>query len=180
MPPPPFICSTISFDASTLEIWGALLRGGRCVVYPDRVPTTRELGEVIAREGVTTLWLTASLFNAVVDEAPEALAPVRQLLIGGEALSVPHVRKAQERLAGTQIVNGYGPTEGTTFTCCHAIPPGLPAGARSVPIGRQRTRTQPRASSAAPRQHKRRARTRRPRTLGRHCRTRRGRTPRGR
>ena len=126
----------VSFDASTLELWGALLLGGVCVVYPERVPTTRELGEVLAREKVSTLWLTASLFNVVVDEAPEILAPVRQLLIGGEALSVRHVRKAQQRLPQTRIINGYGPTEGTTFTCCHPIPAELPEGLRSVPIGR--------------------------------------------
>jgi amino acid adenylation domain-containing protein/non-ribosomal peptide synthase protein (TIGR01720 family) len=126
----------VSFDASTLEIWGALLVGGRCVVYPERVPTARELGDVLSRQGVTTLWLTASLFNVVVDEAPEALSPVRQLLIGGEALSVGHVRKAQERLPRTRIINGYGPTESTTFTCCHPIPSPLAEGVRSVPIGR--------------------------------------------
>ncbi|HXB53930.1 MAG TPA: amino acid adenylation domain-containing protein [Vicinamibacteria bacterium] len=126
----------VSFDASTLEVWGALLVGGRCVVYPDRVPTTEELGQVLTREGVSTLWLTASLFNAVVDEASEALLPVRQLLIGGEALSVGHVRKAQDRLPRTQIINGYGPTESTTFTCCYPIPAGLPEGTKSIPIGR--------------------------------------------
>src|SRR5439155_10595453 len=88
------------------------------------------------RERVSTLWLTASLFNAVVEESPEALAPVRQLLIGGEPLSVPHVRRAQVRLPGTQIINGYGPTESTTFTCCYPIPAGFGEGAKSVPIGR--------------------------------------------
>ena len=90
----------VSFDASTLELWGALLHGGRCVLYPERVPTARELGEVIEREGVTTLWLTASLYNAVLDERPEALRGVKQLLIGGEALSVGHVRRGLASSAG--------------------------------------------------------------------------------
>ena len=125
----------VSFDASTLEIWGALLTGARCVLYPESVPSARELGEVLEREQVTTLWLTASLFNAVVDESVEALAPLRQLLVGGEALSVAHVRRAQERLADTRIINGYGPTENTTFTCCHPITE-LAASAASIPIGR--------------------------------------------
>jgi amino acid adenylation domain-containing protein/non-ribosomal peptide synthase protein (TIGR01720 family) len=126
----------VSFDASTLEIWGALLHGGRCVVFPERVPTAFELGEVIETEGVDTMWLTASLFNAIVEEAPEALGGVRQLLIGGEALSVPHVRQGLERLPGTRIINGYGPTESTTFTCCYEIPRPLPEWAKSIPIGR--------------------------------------------
>ena len=124
----------VSFDASTLEIWGALLHGGCCVLYPARVPSARELGTVLAEENVTTLWLTASLFNAIVDEAPEVLRPVRRLLTGGEALSVAHVRRAQDALPGTQLINGYGPTETTTFACCYAIP--APLGAvGSIPIG---------------------------------------------
>ena len=72
----------------------------------------------------------------MIDEAPEALSDVRQLLIGGEALSVPHVRRALELLPDTQIINGYGPTESTTFTCCYAIPFRLDETISSIPIGR--------------------------------------------
>ena len=77
-----------SFDASTFELWGALLHGSRCVLYPGGLPNLKTLGQVIDRHRVTTLWLTASLFNTVIDDAPEILRPIRQLLIGGEALSV--------------------------------------------------------------------------------------------
>ena len=126
----------IAFDASTFELWGALLHGARCVLFPAEPPSHRRLGEVIARHGVTTLWLTAALFNSVMDEAPATLAPIRQLLIGGEALSVPHVRRALELLPHTRIVNGYGPTESTTFTCCYRLPRPLDPGATSIPIGR--------------------------------------------
>ena len=121
-----------SFDASTLELWGALLHGSRCVLYPGSLPELKALGQVIEKHRVTTLWLTASLFNAVIDDAPEMLTPVRQLLIGGEALSVAHVRQAHEQLPNTQIINGYGPTENTTFTCCYPIPKVLDAS-RSIP-----------------------------------------------
>ncbi len=125
----------VSFDAATLEIWGALLHGGRCVLYPGSgMPDLRELASVIQVQGITTLWLTASLFNLVIDQAPETLAGVPEVLTGGETLSVPHVRRALEKLPGTQLVNGYGPTESTTFTCCHRIPRPLPE-ARSIPIG---------------------------------------------
>jgi amino acid adenylation domain-containing protein len=126
----------ISFDASTFEIWGALLHGARCVLFPGSSVSPKELGEVIDKHRISTLWLTASLFNAVIDQAPEALSAVRQLLIGGEALSVPHVRKALSLLPRTEIINGYGPTEGTTFTCCYSIPRTLDASANSIPIGR--------------------------------------------
>jgi non-ribosomal peptide synthetase component F len=77
---------------------------------------------VIRDYGVTTLWLTASLFNTLITDAPEVLAPVQELLTGGEALSVPHIRRAQAQLPHTQLINGYGPTESTTFTCCYRIP----------------------------------------------------------
>ncbi len=85
---------------------------------------------------MTTLWLTGALFNALVDESPSCLASVKEVLVGGEALSVTHIRRAQEASPGTDFVNGYGPTEGTTFTCCHRIPAGIPEGTRSIPIGR--------------------------------------------
>ena len=130
-----------SFDASTFELWGALLHGSRCVLYPGGASELKTLGEVIKHNQVTTLWLTASLFNTVIDDAPEILRPIRQLLIGGEALSVTHVRQAHEQLPDTQIINGYGPTENTTFTCCHTIPKVLDES-RSIPIGTAITNTQ--------------------------------------
>jgi amino acid adenylation domain-containing protein len=126
----------LAFDASTFEVWGALLNGGRCALYADPVPTARGLAECIERHGVTTLWLTAALFNALVDEDPQCLRGVGQLLTGGEALSVGHVRKALAALPGTRIINGYGPTECTTFTATHTVPRDLDPDARSIPIGR--------------------------------------------
>lgn len=126
----------LGFDASTLELWGPLLHGGRVALYLDPVPTGRGLARVIAAHGVTTAWLTAALFNAVVDDDPAHLAGLRQLFTGGEALSPPHVRRALAALPGTALVNGYGPTECTTFTTTYAIPRDLPADAASIPIGR--------------------------------------------
>src|SRR6267143_1035986 len=125
--------SPLSFDASTFEIWGALLRGGCCVLFPGRVPSARALGDVLAKHRVSTLWLTTSLFNTVIDEAPEVLSNVRQLLVGGEALSVPHVRRALELLPNVHLINGYGPTESTTFACCYAIPRHVDPAAPSIP-----------------------------------------------
>lgn len=132
----------VGFDASTLEIWGPLLHGGRCVLYPGRVPELDLLGSLLAGQGVNTLWLTASLFNLIIDTRPEVLRPVETVLTGGEALSVPHVRKALERLPDTQLVNGYGPTESTTFTCCYRIPRPLPKETGSIPIGTPLAHTQ--------------------------------------
>ena len=126
----------ISFDASTFELWGALLHGGRSVLFPDRIPTVATLGLALRTHGITTLWLTSSLYNMVIEEAPEILSGLRQLLIGGEALSLKHVRRGLNLLTCTQIINGYGPTESTTFACCYRIPRPLDDSVRSVPIGR--------------------------------------------
>src|SRR5207249_1988288 len=128
--------SSPSFDLTTFELWGPLLHGGRCALFSGRVPTPDALRDLIEKHGVTTMWLTGSLFNSIVDAAPEALRGVQQLLVGGEALSVPHVRRAAEALPSTQIINGYGPTEATTFACCYHVPGPPEADATSIPIGR--------------------------------------------
>jgi surfactin family lipopeptide synthetase C len=111
----------LAFDASTFEIWGPLLNGARLAIMPPHIPSLHELGEAIRRHRVTTLWLTAGLFHQVVDECPAILHPVRQLLAGGDVLSVPHVKTVLGQRAGGRLVNGYGPTEGTTFTCCYVM-----------------------------------------------------------
>jgi amino acid adenylation domain-containing protein len=125
-----------SFDASTLEIWAPLLHGGRCVVVEDRIPTPGLLDEVIRRESVTSAWITSSLFNVIIDEAPACLSGLTQILIGGETLSPSHVRRALDYLPGVRLVNGYGPTENTTFTCCHVICREDVDSGRAIPIGR--------------------------------------------
>ena len=66
--------SPVSFDASTLELWAPLLHGGRCALYPERIPVPDRLAEFILEHGVDSAWLTSSLFNAVMDELPAALS----------------------------------------------------------------------------------------------------------
>ena len=132
----------ISFDASTFEIWGALLHGARCVLFPESIPTAKSLSEEIHKHGITVLWLTSALFNSIIDDDPQALSEIKQLLIGGEALSLAHVNRAFETLPFTQIINGYGPTESTTFTCCYPIPRKIETTIESIPIGSPIANTQ--------------------------------------
>jgi amino acid adenylation domain-containing protein len=131
----------ISFDASTLEIWGPLLNGGQLVLMPPRATSLEELGRVIRERRITTLWLTAGLFNLMVEQRLDDLGSVRQLIAGGDVLSPRHVRMVLENLPNCCLINGYGPTENTTFTCCYAMRPGERV-LGSIPIGRPISNTQ--------------------------------------
>ncbi|GEN10426.1 amino acid adenylation domain-containing protein [Myxococcus fulvus] len=124
----------LAFDASTFELWGSLLNGGRLVVHPPHDPTLSQLATLVKQRGVTTLWLTAGLFHQFVDEDARSLAQVRQVLAGGDALSPGHVRRFLE-VGGRRLINGYGPTETTTFACCHSVERPQQVG-ESVSIGR--------------------------------------------
>ena len=124
----------LGFDASTFEIWGGLLNGARLVLAPPGKVGLEELGETIERQKVTTLWLTAGLFHQMVERQLDRLRGLKQLLAGGDVLSVWHVEKFARELSACQLINGYGPTENTTFTCCYRVQPGEKF-AGSVPIG---------------------------------------------
>lgn len=133
----------MNFDASLFEIWGALLHGGLCVLFPSNARVTSQLlRDVITRTSVTTAWLPASLFDAIVSHDVSSLSSLGELVIGGEALSVEHVRQIRSVLPDVRIVNGYGPTENTTFTTCYEIPRDLPLSLTRIPIGRAINGTQ--------------------------------------
>ncbi|MCP4661664.1 MAG: amino acid adenylation domain-containing protein, partial [bacterium] len=131
----------ICFDASTFEIWGALVNGARLVIGAPGAVSMDELGAALCRHRVTTLWLTAGLFHLMVDHRIEHLRGLRQLLAGGDVLSVPHVRRVLRELPDCRLVNGYGPTENTTFTTCHRVM-DVAELQTSVPIGRPINETQ--------------------------------------
>jgi amino acid adenylation domain-containing protein len=130
----------VPFDASTFEIWGALLNGGRLAIFPAGPVSLHELAAALRRYRVTTVFLTAGLFHQMIDEEPEGLSGLRQLVAGGDAISVAHARSALERLPGCRLVNGYGPTETTTFALCHRITPADTVRPR-VALGRPIPRT---------------------------------------
>ncbi len=123
-----------SFDLSTFDLWGTLLNGGRLVVMADPHPSLEDIGEAIRRHGITTMWLTSGLFHLMVDERIDDLRPLRQLLAGGDVLSPAHVRRVLTELPSCRMINGYGPTECTTFSCCHTV--RLEDIGSAVPIGR--------------------------------------------
>ncbi|QPK49500.1 non-ribosomal peptide synthetase [Streptomyces gardneri] len=128
-------CSPVSWDAFALELFGALLHGGTCVLQPGVRPEPAVIAELIAAHGVSTVHVSASLFNFLLDEYPGCFAGVRQLMTGGEPLSVAHVAKAMGEYPGLRLVNGYSPVESMIFTCCHTAEERDTAGS-SIPVGR--------------------------------------------
>ncbi|MBP0456874.1 non-ribosomal peptide synthetase [Streptomyces montanisoli] len=113
--------SSPSFDAATFEIWGALANGARLVIGPPGPLSVGDTAALLRREEVTVSWLTAGLFNVMVDEHLDDLTGIRQLLSGGDTMSPTQARRFLEAAPGSRLVNGYGPTEATTFTACHTV-----------------------------------------------------------
>jgi amino acid adenylation domain-containing protein len=124
----------LSFDASTFELWGSLLQGGELVVMSAGRPSLEALGAAIREHEISTMWLTAGLFHLMADHCLEDLQGVRQLLAGGDVVSVAHAKKYLKGNSRATLINGYGPTENTTFTCCFRLQEGTEMGS-SVPIG---------------------------------------------
>jgi amino acid adenylation domain-containing protein len=122
--------ATLAFDASTFEIWSALLNGCRLEICPPGVTAT----EVIRDRGVTVTFLTSGLFTVLIEEEADRLIRLRTLIVGGDVLSIPAARRALRKLPGTHLVNAYGPTENTGFTTCHTVTIEDTNG--PIPIGR--------------------------------------------
>ncbi|MFC4465252.1 amino acid adenylation domain-containing protein [Streptomyces xiangluensis] len=131
------LAAALPWDAFALELWGALLNGGCCVLPPEGPLGPEEMSEAIRSNGVNTLWLTSSLFNTLIDIDAHCMDGVRQVLIGGERLSAPHVRRFRQAHPGVQIVNGYGPVEATVFTTTHPVrDEDVAPDSTDIPIGR--------------------------------------------
>ncbi|MFF8981774.1 amino acid adenylation domain-containing protein [Streptomyces globisporus] len=128
-----------SFDAATHEIWGTLLRGGELVLAPDTPldpARWRELLTGAARGGaVASAWFTAGLFALLAQDAPETFTALREVWTGGDVVSPGAVAAARAAAPHLRVVNGYGPTETTTFATAHPLDPAA-SDAGPLPIGR--------------------------------------------
>jgi amino acid adenylation domain-containing protein len=126
-----------AFDAISFEVWVPLLTGGACVILDDDiVRDPRAFADALVRERIDTMFVTATLFNAVAETVPGSFATVRRVVIGGEQLNAPLIRRwyRANPESPTRLQNGYGPTETTTFALSYAIPRGFDGDV--VPIGR--------------------------------------------
>ncbi|MCF2946282.1 non-ribosomal peptide synthetase, partial [Paenibacillus tarimensis] len=122
------------FDASTFEVWGALLNGMTlCLADEDTLLDPEKLETAIRQYGVTTMWLTSPLFNQLSQEKPDMFRSMKQLLVGGDALSPVHINRVRRQCPGLVIINGYGPTENTTFSVCGRVDRDY---SQNIPIGR--------------------------------------------
>ncbi|HCX3162884.1 TPA: amino acid adenylation domain-containing protein, partial [Staphylococcus aureus] len=128
------LSGTIAFDAATFEIYGALLNGGKLIVAKkEQLLNPIAVEQLINENDVNTMWLTSSLFNQIASERIEVLVPLKYLLIGGEVLNAKWVDLLNQKPKHPQIINGYGPTENTTFTTTYNIPNKVP---NRIPIGK--------------------------------------------
>jgi len=124
-----------SFDAATWEIWAPLANGGTLVVLDrDDLLSPQRLGRVIREKRIGSLFLTTAVFNHVAADEPGALAPLREVMTGGEAADPAAFRRVLEACPGTRLLHLYGPSEGTTYATWHEVR-SVPEGAVAVPIG---------------------------------------------
>ncbi len=125
--------SSVSFDAATFDIWGALANGARLVIAPSGRTSTADLGVLIREHRVTTVLLPTGLFHLMVDERLADLSQLRKVIVGGDVLSAAHARRFVTAAPDCTLVNAYGPTEVTVATAVHVV--SDPADADTVPIG---------------------------------------------
>ncbi|ELR68460.1 Long-chain-fatty-acid--CoA ligase [Fulvivirga imtechensis AK7] len=116
------LTGALSFDATTFEIWSMLLHGGELHIIPEnRLLNISDFKHTLNKNAITTLWLTSSWFNQIVDTDKRTFDRLRYLIIGGDKLSPSHVLAIKESCPELTLVNGYGPTENTTFSACFVI-----------------------------------------------------------
>ncbi|NJM15000.1 MAG: amino acid adenylation domain-containing protein [Bacteroidales bacterium] len=128
------LTGAIAFDASTFEIWGALLNGGTLYLADkETILHAARMEEALKKHEITTLWLTSPLFTQLAEINPGMFSGLKTLLVGGDVLSATHVNKVRETSPGLTVINGYGPTENTTFSTCHVIEKNYE---HNIPIGK--------------------------------------------
>ncbi|MGW4061459.1 non-ribosomal peptide synthase/polyketide synthase [Amycolatopsis sp. NPDC004747] len=127
--------SPLAFDASTYELWVPLLNGGAVVLPGEPDLTVESLRRTVSAHDVTAAWLTAGLFRLLAQDAPDCLRGLREVWTGGDVVPPAVVRAVRAACPGLVVVDGYGPTETTTFATSFRVD-GDAAVPEPVPIGR--------------------------------------------
>ncbi|MBA9085510.1 amino acid adenylation domain-containing protein/non-ribosomal peptide synthase protein (TIGR01720 family) [Fontibacillus solani] len=145
------LTGNITFDACTFEIWGALLNGLELHIIPEsEILDADLLSDAIRMKHITTMWLTSSLFNQHAQYRPNMFTPLRHLIVGGDVLAPSYIRNVKQHSPDLRLINGYGPTENTTFSTCFQIegeyaniPIGKPIANSTLYIVDKKLRLQP-------------------------------------
>ncbi len=126
--------SNPAFDASTLEVWAPLLNGG-CVVVVEQAELLSQaaFGALLQEQAVSVLWMTAGLFHQYADALLPVFRQLRYLIVGGDVLDPQVIGRVLKHGKPQHLLNGYGPTEATTFSTTFEI---TAVGEGSIPIGR--------------------------------------------
>ena len=122
------------FDATTFEIWGALLNGATLyIVDKETILDPDALGAELDKNDISILWLTSALFTQIAEVRTDIFRKLNYLLTGGDVLSAPHINKVRKANPGLKILNCYGPTENTTFSTTYLIDKDFD---HNIPIGK--------------------------------------------
>jgi len=134
--------SNTAFDASTFEVWGALLNGARiCVIPRNTVLEPKEFSDALIGSQVSILWMSVGLFNQYAARLSSCFEGLRYLIVGGDALDPEIVNRVMRTSRPQAFLNGYGPTECTTFSTTYSIE-NIAGPITSIPIGSPISNTQ--------------------------------------
>ncbi|OAR27001.1 non-ribosomal peptide synthetase module [Streptomyces sp. ERV7] len=113
--------SPMTFDASTFEVWAALANGAAVVVCTVPRPSLEDLARHVERHGVTVAFFTTALFHQLAARRSRVFGQLRSVVVGGEAMAARQARDVLAAFPWLELVNGYGPTETTTFATAHTV-----------------------------------------------------------
>ncbi|OXM59753.1 amino acid adenylation domain-containing protein, partial [Amycolatopsis vastitatis] len=113
--------SAHAFDASTYEMWVALLSGGCVVVAPPGQLDVAGLRRLVDDHRVTAMFVTTALFSLFAEQDPTCFAGLHTVLTGGELMPAPAMRRVRAACPDVRVFHVYGPTETTTFATRYLV-----------------------------------------------------------
>ncbi|HFC11931.1 MAG TPA: amino acid adenylation domain-containing protein, partial [Anaerolineae bacterium] len=130
--------ATIVFDTSVEEIFSALIVGATLVIRTaEMLDSIAAFCAALEKNQITTLEMVTAYWHVLVDELvagrvslPQSL---RQIVVGGEAISAEKVQQWHALNLGIDLHNSYGPTETTVTATSTLLDPATPT---DLSIGR--------------------------------------------